>query len=278
MPLLTIISACKGRLPYLRQALPTWLSLGDTRIVLVDYDCPDKSGDYAQQLSDRITVVRTGPRPEYNPAAAKNLGATAALKLPQPSEWLLFLDAEVCVAPSFLDVVRSATEAYYYHASERRTGLHGSFLVHRSAFERTQGFDETYRAWGWEDTDFYEQLHFAGAQDATFPVDLLSHLPHDDATRTRFYADKSLARSLRLNMAYCCAKFQLMRISGTTLSPDRKAHLYEMLTALVDHSAAANKPAELPFELASHTQGGWTFSAKLSFTLTPPPLTSSARQ
>lgn len=267
---LTIISACKGRLPYLRNSLPTWLALPHSRIVLVDYDDPDKAGEYASALAPtRTTIVRTGPRPDYNPAAAKNLGARAALKLSPPPGWLLFLDAEVMVDPAFPSILATADPAYYYHAAERRPGLLGSFLLHSSAFPLTEGFDETYRSWGWEDADFYEQLLLAGLRDATFPAHLLTHQPHDDLSRTRYYADKNLTRSTRLNMAYCCAKLQLMKISGTRLSPERKAHLYEMLAALVDHSAAANKPAELPFELASHTADGWTFSAKLSFNLTP---------
>ncbi|HET7097660.1 MAG TPA: hypothetical protein VFJ68_09740, partial [Casimicrobiaceae bacterium] len=48
-PRFCIVTPCKGRLQYLRQALPTFVVQKETEVVVVvvvDYDCPDRTKDW----------------------------------------------------------------------------------------------------------------------------------------------------------------------------------------------------------------------------------------
>jgi glycosyltransferase involved in cell wall biosynthesis len=293
-PKLTLVAGCKGRLASLRVSLPTWLGvlerLGGGKVVVVDYDCPDRSGEYAESLGDpRLSVVRVTDRPSYNPAAARNAGARFALKEEAEPGWIMFIDADVSLSGEFASVVRGLSPGAFYHADQKSTGTVGTFLLHsadaRAAwtdaageFSPAGGFDETFEGWGWEDVDFYETLRLLGLREATFPHQLLSHLDHPDTERTRFASEKDLKRNALTNMAYACAKSQLQRISGSFLPPERRAWLYEACRNLASRSHEARQPGQLPLELASQLSDGWTFAAHLVFTLTPPPPSRPRRE
>lgn len=49
MPLLTFVTTCRGRLAHLRRSLPTFVAQPDAEVVVVDYDCPERSGEWVEQ-------------------------------------------------------------------------------------------------------------------------------------------------------------------------------------------------------------------------------------
>src|SRR5678815_2665481 len=72
---------CKGRLSFLQRTAPGWLDQPDVRYCLVDFDCPDRCGDWlertfaAEVAAGRAVVERIGARPYFHKAAAHNAGA-----------------------------------------------------------------------------------------------------------------------------------------------------------------------------------------------------------
>ena len=48
MPLMSAIVTCKGRLEHLKQTLPLLMAMPDSEVIVVDYDCPDRSGDWVR--------------------------------------------------------------------------------------------------------------------------------------------------------------------------------------------------------------------------------------
>ncbi|MCP4153862.1 MAG: glycosyltransferase [bacterium] len=98
---ISLVTACKGRLSYLKESLPTWLALEYEHfdIVVVDYDCPDGTEEYINQnraamlrnsRASAIHVVKIKNKPVFNLCDARNTGIDFA-----PSEAILMIDADV---------------------------------------------------------------------------------------------------------------------------------------------------------------------------------------
>ena len=113
MPLVSYISTCMGRLEHLRRALPTWLAQPDSEVVVVDWSCPDGSGDWVKAHHAQAGVVRVPGRAHFNLAAARNAGAARA-----SGRWLCFVDADVLLDPGFSVLVHPLLDPAAYLLSE----------------------------------------------------------------------------------------------------------------------------------------------------------------
>ena len=94
MPKFSLIVTCKGRLMHLRQTLPLFCALSDTEVIVVDYGCPDRSGDWVAAHHPAVKVVRIDDDPGFNPSRARNIAARDC-----QSDYLLFVDADIKVRP-----------------------------------------------------------------------------------------------------------------------------------------------------------------------------------
>jgi GT2 family glycosyltransferase len=151
-------------------------------LVVVDDGSADGTRSIAQSVG--ALVVQGQGR---GAAAARNLGAAAAT-----GDVIVFLDADVCLVPGFLQLVRQAFTAgecalcgmlapqcperglasaykngwmhYTYAAKAGRAALFytSCSAITRDLFQRSGGFDEGYGAPGLEDTDFGQRLHASG--------------------------------------------------------------------------------------------------------------------
>jgi hypothetical protein len=239
--MLAFVVTCKGRLAALRETLPSLVATG-CEVVLVDFDCPDRSGDWASAAHPSVRVVRVADAPRFHLTRARNLGAAAAR---QP--WLCFIDADIAVAPGFLAAVQPLLSGARLLMNQGDpAALFGTSVMARADFERVGRFDEVMEGWGAEDRDLYVRLVRAGVRAQALPPGTFRALPHDDEARVRFYAEKDRWRAQRQNALYAQLKHDLARMLAVAEPP---LALRRDLHAQVAAAVAAPGPVRLELEL-----------------------------
>jgi len=169
----TAVVACKQRLDSLRRTLPVLLR--EMPVVLVDWNCPEQSGSWAESLgSNRLTVVRAKGEPYWHRSRALNLGARQVT-----SEWLCFFDADTWVMPGLHETLRSTVRVGSFYVVQRHTPLTGILVVERSAFLTVGGYYDQMPGRGWQDVDLRCRLKWAGLTHQSLKPGLLHHLAHD---------------------------------------------------------------------------------------------------
>jgi hypothetical protein len=221
------VTVCKGRLHHLKETLPRLVAQVPDEIVVVDYDCPQRAGDWVEANFPNVKVIRVTDDPWFCLARARNIGARNST---QP--WICFIDADVKVAPGFLDWLQvNLSEKSFYRpeivdkSTQRETW--GTFVCPRPAFARVEGYDEIFKGWGGEDDDLYYRLNLAGFAEQFFPRDLVEAISHDDAARVVFHPVKSKDLQVMLNIFYKASKRQLLAFTGkrTELSIETRRNL-----------------------------------------------------
>lgn len=228
--MLTIVMTCKGRLGQLQQSLPLLAAQDRLALIVVDYGCPERAGDWVAVHHPKALVVRGPADTDFNIAHARNLGAAQAR-----TPWLAFVDADILVGASFADDLAGRLEdACFFQPDPCPHELSGLVVCPREDFLRIGGYDEVFRGWGTEDRDLYARLERAGCRRRQFSAGGMRALAHGDAQRTRFHAITDRFLSLRINGMYFQIKHDLSRLSGLIDLPlqDRLA-LYDQVRRLV---------------------------------------------
>jgi hypothetical protein len=229
MASLCFITTCRSRLEHLRQSLPRLATQPDTACVVVDYGCPEKAGDWVEAHHPGVRVVRAGDQPKFEPCRSRNLGAAAATE-----PWLCFVDADTLLAPEFAQTVLPLLQPGHFYRPEPRVGdSAGLHICHRSDFDRVGGYDEVLQDWGMNDRDLFRRLEMAGVEMAGFPGSLVGVIAHSIEKRVEHYEVKSPELSSTLNLVYCTAKWDLMRLTGGTLDLEQRGTLYQQVRAAV---------------------------------------------
>jgi hypothetical protein len=219
----TFIVPCKGRLSFLRRTVGSIVSQPNSRLVVVDYDCPDRCGDWIEARYPQCGVVRVHDQ-TFSLARARNLGAAAVAA--DDGGWLCFLDADVVLAPDFCERVASLARAGTFLIYPRgNRGLTGLLIVASADFARSRGYDERYEGYGREASDMRLALFFGGLTYTFVPSGLATHLPHDDGLRTRFYAEKDVDASNRFNTRILEEKIRAWERSSGVTAPAEISHL-----------------------------------------------------
>ena len=221
---ISVIVTCKGRLGHLRQTLPALIrALPRAEVILVDYDCPERCGDWVEANAPGVTVVRAHDRPIFNIAKARNLGAAVA-----SAPWLMFTDADVLLTAPLGAVLAEAVRAGTFLVTDPRPPiLYGTVVVARADYQAVGGYDEVFEGWGTEDTDLLRRLEAHGVQASAFDAASVIGIDHADADRTAFH---SLTKEINwtLNEVYAAAKDDLTRMGWAAERPERQA-LYDGL-------------------------------------------------
>ena len=140
MTAVAFITTSKGRLHHIRQTLPLIVAQSPAEIMVVDYACPQQTGDWVEAHYGPVKGLRVSDDPGFCVSSARNIGA-----LETSSPWLLFIDADVEVAPGLVDWVRKFAAPNSYYVPVPSVGqradreLDGTVLVERKAFERIGG-------------------------------------------------------------------------------------------------------------------------------------------
>jgi glycosyltransferase involved in cell wall biosynthesis len=275
VPLFSIITTCKARLAHLRQSLPRDLAQPDTETIVVDYDCPDETGAAVVRDFPSVRVVAVKDAPLFNLAHARNLGAAAA-----EGEWLIFLDADILIAPDFVTrlqpLLRRGAIYRFGPSKGRVTGSNGSCILHRADYAATGGYDEAFEHYGGEDNDFYFRLDLLGVKTEMLDLALIDAVvAHGDAERVRFTRYRSKIRHQRVNSAYIYVKGTLLRQLGPHgLSEAQCRQLYGLIRDVVEQADDdLEKPIhftlDLPPDPGFMPMPAWDCIRHLTFDLRP---------
>src|SRR5574343_1128333 len=110
MTAFAFVTTCKGRLHHLQQTLPLIVAEAPDEIVVVDYGCPQGSGDWVEANYPQVKVVRVTDDDGFRLARARNLGAAAC-----SAPWICFIDADIRVGSGFVAWMRAnARQRHYY--------------------------------------------------------------------------------------------------------------------------------------------------------------------
>lgn len=274
MTAFAFVTTCKGRLHHLQQTLPLIVAEAPDEIVVVDYGCPQGSGDWVEANYPQVKVVRVTDDDGFRLARARNLGAAAC-----SAPWICFIDADIRVGSGFVAWMRAnARQRHYYRqapvAGERDFETYGTVLCPRRAFTSLGGYDELFTGWGGEDDDLYDRLLIAGLAMDHYPAEMAQAISHDDGERMAFHALKRKDVQQVLNTFYRNAKVQVMKFRNlrTELPLAVRRELRQAVeSAVLEWNGDEGKP--LPAINLNLTNEGWLpppyrLLVKTSLTLT----------
>jgi hypothetical protein len=275
----SIITTCKGRLEHLRQSLPRFLAQPDAEVIVVDYNCPDRTAEIVARDFPAARIVMVPEAQGFNLAEARNRGAAVA-----SGTWLAFLDADVLITNDFMSRLSQLAMdhgcfhrfrcegADRYHAS-------GSCVVARADFEAVGGYDAVFEGYGGEDDDLYFRLRLLPRRlDILDGALIAGILKHDNRARTRFYPRAALIENQRVNAAYIVVKNTLLRHLGPTgLGMEQRRRLYGLVRDVI---AEANKSGTTPIHFSMELPEdpdfmptvGWSARRHIVFDLAPIPI------
>jgi glycosyltransferase involved in cell wall biosynthesis len=264
MPLLSIITTCKGRLDHLKQTLPSWMSLRDCECVVVDYDCPQGTSDWVRKTYPTAKVVQVADRPSFNLAKVHNLGAGSA-----SAPWFLFIDADMGTNSSdLIEVVRPLlSPGHFFVPSPRPPEAWGTVIVSREDFKRLEGYDEVFEGWGGEDDDFTWRLSKLGSRLATFSGTLLRPLPHADAVRTQYHEIRDRDLNQAINALYITAKRDLIRLE-IPIDIELRKRLYQDFRRRLLSRESPHTKSKIQLGVRRSGVGIWSIYTSLHYELT----------
>lgn len=214
-----------GRLRHLQQSLPRLVRQPRSTCVVVDYACPEGSGDWVEENFPDVDVVRVRGERFFQPSRAKHLGAGRV-----QTEWLCLIDADILLEPNFCEALLPILRpGQFYRGPARGEGTFGTMICQTDAFHRVGGLDQQYEGWGDEDADLYDALRFEGIEQHFLPLELMRHVEHGNVERVKFYDVSCREESLTVNRIYRLAKWDLARLHERALSPSQCENLYRIV-------------------------------------------------
>lgn len=238
-PALSFITTCKGRLQHLMQTLPKMAAQPGTETIVVDYDCPDNSGDWVAANFPAVRVVRVKDQPIFVASRARNLGAAAAA-----APWLCFVDADTLLHPDFAaSMLAVAGPEVYCQCIHGRHELVGTVGLPQAAFALLRGYDEVMQGWGAEDRDFYHRLQRAGLRPVELPMHLLDAIKHGSDLRTRFHRIHDQMSSWTINQMYLELKYGIETLTGQEPAIEIRRRIHAEVEAEVLAAQSARRMA-----------------------------------
>ncbi|MCP4126480.1 MAG: glycosyltransferase [Gammaproteobacteria bacterium] len=213
------VTTCKGRLHHLKKTLPALVAENPSEIIVVDYGCPQHTGDWVETHFPQVRVIRVDDDPGFCLSRARNLGAVQIT-----SHWICFIDADIQIRSGFLDWLRDHINSLHYYVSAQINGVRdrqlcGTVVCTKEAFDRIDGYDDVINGHGGEDNDLYYRLRVSGLSEDNYPIDFVDPIFHDESERVTFYEVKDLAIQHAINLSYHKAKKQLMRRHYNNIQP-----------------------------------------------------------
>jgi len=151
------VTTCKGRLTHIQETLPLLWEQAKQDIVMVDYSCPQKSGQWVEKNYPQVHVVRVN-KDGFNVSDARNQGARDLT-----CDFICFIDADVKVYPGFLEWLNGNLNPYCFYTIAKTNGpneLWGTIIVPTQAYKLIRGYDELFSGWGARMMIFITALRF----------------------------------------------------------------------------------------------------------------------
>jgi glycosyltransferase involved in cell wall biosynthesis len=183
----SIVTAVRDRLAYLRQVLPDWVAQDLVReVVVVDFGSTAPLAAALARTSPKVRVVRAGEGEPWNSGLALNLGIEAA-----GCDAVLKLDCDARlhrIGHYLGQLGRDGFVTGYVPMRDgapdmTRRSCFGQAMFSRRDWDRLGGYHEWMQGWGAEDLDFYTRLEDAGLAHRFFDPDDVAAIPHADAER-----------------------------------------------------------------------------------------------
>lgn len=254
MTKISLVTVSKGRLHHLERTLPLMMAQGADEVVVVDYDCPDGSGDWAEALFPEAKVVRVTDEQGFSLSRARNIGASHA-----KGDWLAFVDADVETRMGWVAWMREhLAPGHFYLADqipgERDPDIFGTVICTRTDFEAIEGHDEAITGWGGEDSDLYRRLkEISGVIESGFPNELVSAIRHGDEERQGWGGMRNKAQKVAADHCYTEAKLEMIRAHPQSRNPPlaERVRLMEHTQRMLKkwYSEEASEPLRLRYVL-----------------------------
>lgn len=202
---LSIIVPCMGRLHHLKRTIRPALAQPGCEYILVDWSCPDRSGDWVEAHFPQARVVRVRSRERFHPSAARNAGARVAR-----TEWLAFLDVDLILNARSVPLGRRAMQVGSYVVYPECCPGYAGILICRAVDFRIAGrYDETLTGYGMEDVDLANRLSWLGLWESHLDPSFALHIRHGNRQRGRFFSENMRQSQVR-NVALVKAKIRDM--------------------------------------------------------------------
>jgi glycosyltransferase involved in cell wall biosynthesis len=202
MKRIAFVTTSKGRLHHIKVTLPHIVTQGWSDVIVVDYGCPDRTGDWVEANFPSVKVIRVNDDTNFCVARARNLGAAQT-----NADWLVFIDADIISYPGWTEWMQQQLQAGSFYRSSLVSGrpdyeTFGTMICARSDFEAVGGYDEVYRGWGGEDRDIYERLVLRGIMEGEYPAKFVTAIHHGDEERAGWAGLQNKQEVLELNRSY----------------------------------------------------------------------------
>jgi glycosyltransferase involved in cell wall biosynthesis len=236
-PTFSIVTCCKGRLEFLKRSLPTFVQQAETEVVVVDYDCPERTKDWVAAHYPDVRVAAVADAPLFNLSRARNIGVDAAR-----GRWLVLCDADMLLVPSFAQEMRErmAPGTYLRPYQDTPSGarkLPFPLLCEATAYRDVGGYDDAFRGWGAEDWEFVGRLDRHGLTETLYPAALVETLKHSNATRSSYY-EHEIGVSMVINHHYAKIKERYRETRGCWFTDAQRRSAYESVHRAVIASIA----------------------------------------
>lgn len=229
----------------------------NAEVVVVDYSCPEGSGDYVAKHFPAARVVRVNGMTEYSHAKSHNAGALEA-----SGEILIFCDADTIVADhavAWIDenlppqmygrIPRESAEKFADGSVFSFNQLCGFQVIPTSTFRSLGGFDEVLRGYAdGADVDIGQRLQLIGFGKFDLNIDIIRDvLPHGPVERMQHYADP-ISKSYAAGLVYNTAKLSLMRLQGRANLPlQLRQTLYNAAAKAADSIGSSDDKVSISF-------------------------------
>lgn len=219
-PKIVGISTCKGRLEHVKQSSKSFLDAAKENVnyLLVDYNCPEKTGDWVLENynnNGNVHVLKTGEGQEFfHKTVALNAGAKYAIANLKP-DYLMFFDADTIIKPGFFEYITPLINKDSFlivKPSMKALDLTGFIIVPVKMFRESGGYEGSFRDWGIEDLEF--RLRLYAKHNFRFNIigfDYLGSIPHNDDLRVKFYSEKERFVSDYRNLKRMRKMFEIYR-------------------------------------------------------------------
>lgn len=232
---IAFVTTCKGRLHHIQQTLATIVAESPAEIILVDYACPDNTGDWVEKNFPTVKVIRVTDDSGFCLPRARNIGAAHS-----SAPWLCFIDADIRVKSGWIDWMQQHLNSnYFYRASKTNDRdpkeTAGTLICTRTAFDNIGGYDEVFRGWGGEDTDLYVRLSStANALPEYYPHSFIEPIHHADDERTTFHAIKNISLQNLINRCYIKTKSHLHASGVHDIPFETRQHILDTISKNLD--------------------------------------------
>ena len=237
-PGLSIITCCKGRLDYLKRSLPTFAAQPESEVIVVDYDCPQKTHEWVAAHYPQVRLVVVANAPRFNVSRARNIGAEHAR-----APWLVFCDADDLLTPSFsTDLLRKAMPGTYQRTLRGDKPEAIPLACEATAFRAIGGYDDALQGWGLEDFEIISRLGQGGMREIGSAA-VGRNVPHSKTECDRYY-EHVVEVSVVINYYYCYIKRRYFETTGRWFSDEQRYSTYRnvesaVMAALADSDSVA---------------------------------------